>query len=268
MKNFNRRKLVQGLGGLLAGSLLSSQAISQTASHKHPIVLVHGGWQGSWVWKKLTPLLVTAGHRVYTPTLTGLGDRAHLTHPDLNLDAHIQDVLLFLEMEDLREVLLVGHSYAGFVISAVAERAANRLHSLVYLDAFVPENRKRVTDYLLPLERRQALIKAGQESGYVAPIPLQALGVSDAADLEWATPRLVKQAFATFDQPIRLTAPAGNGFPRSFIASTNPPSGSFGQFAEAIRNNPSWQFFELSTGHQAMISAPLELSRILLRLSS
>jgi pimeloyl-ACP methyl ester carboxylesterase len=109
---------------------------------------VHGAWHGGWCWEKVTPLLTAAGHRVYTPTLTGLGDRAHLARPDVNLDTHIQDVVAFLEMEDLRDVMLVGHSYAGMVISAVAERARPRLRSLVYLDAFVPENGKRMIDYI------------------------------------------------------------------------------------------------------------------------
>jgi pimeloyl-ACP methyl ester carboxylesterase len=173
-----------------------------------------------------------------------------------------------LEMEDLYDVVLVGHSYAGFVISAVAERAPERLHRLVYLDAFVPENGKRVTDYLLPKERREALIKAGRESGFVSPIPLEALGVSHPDDLEWATLRLVPQPFATLDQPIHLTSAAPSNQLHTYIACTNPPSGSFGQFADVIRGNPAWNFYELSTGHQAMLSTPLELSQILLEVSS
>jgi pimeloyl-ACP methyl ester carboxylesterase len=134
---------------------------------------------------------------VYTPTLTGLGDRAHLARPDVNLETHIQDVLVLLEMEDLREVMLVGHSYAGFTISAVAERARPRLRSLGYLDAFVPENGKTVIDYIPQPERRAAMAKSGRETGYVAPIPLKAFGVTREEDLAWANPRIIRQPFGS-----------------------------------------------------------------------
>lgn len=228
-----------------------------------PMVLVHGGWHGGWCWKKLTPLLTAAGHTVYTPTLTGLGDRTHLARPDVNLETHIQDVLAFLEMEDLRDVMLVGHSYAGFVISAVAERARPRLRSLVYLDAFVPGDGKSLIDYISQPERRAAMVKSGRATGYADPVPLKAFGVTREEDLAWANPRIVRQSFATFEQPIRLAQPAGSGLPRAFIACTNPASGTFDQFVALIKQDPSWKFYDLPTGHDAMITAPQELARIL-----
>lgn len=263
-----RRRLLSALGLLTLGAVASSCVAVQGAAPegstpRRPIVLVAGGWQGGWCWQKVTPLLSAAGHRVYTPTLTGLGDRAHLSQPTIDLEMHSQDLAAFLDMEDLQDVMLVGHSYAGFVISAVAERARARLHSLVYLDAFIPEAGKRVVDYLLPVERRQAIIEAGRQSGYVAPIPLTALGVTDESDLAWATPRLVNQPYGTFDQPIVLAAPAASGLPRSFIACTNPPSGSFGQFAALVKQDPSWRYHELATGHQAMMTMPRELAKLL-----
>ncbi len=270
MKESMSHQPYQSTSASLAETHLSDHVNSQTPSaNKRPIVLLHGGWQGGWVWKKLTPLLVAQGHSVYTPTLTGLGDRAHLAHTKIDLETHIQDVLTFLEMEDLHDVVLVSHSYSGFIISAVAERVRNRLHSLVYLDGFVPENGKRMTDYyILPVEIREAIIKTGRESGFMEPLPLEALGVSDASNLGWATPRVTKQPFATFDQPIRLVAPAASNLPRTYIACTISPSPTVGQFAKGVRDDPSWNFYELPTGHQAMMSAPLELSQILLEVSS
>jgi pimeloyl-ACP methyl ester carboxylesterase len=265
----NHSQNIKGVGNLPIKTLLSGQVSSQDFStKKRPIVLLHGAWQGGWVWKKLTPHLVAGGHSVYTPTLTGLGDRAHLAYRDINLETHIQDVLAFLEMEDLSDVVLVGHSYAGFVMSAVAERAGKRLHSLVYLDAFVPENGKRMTDYLKPKEIREATIKAGQGSGFMTPIPLEALGVSNPEDLEWGTPRLVPQPFATLNQPIHLTLTDSKKRPHTYIACTNPATALFTQFADVVRGDPQWNFYELSTGHQAMMSTPLELSQILLEVSS
>ncbi|MEZ4730025.1 MAG: alpha/beta fold hydrolase [Caldilineaceae bacterium] len=123
-----RRRLLSALGlltlGAVAGSCVAVQgAAPEGSTPRRPIVLVAGGWQGGWCWQKVTPLLSAAGHRVYTPTLTGLGDRAHLSQPTIDLEMHSQDLVAFLDMEDLQDVVLVGHSYAGFVISAVAERA-------------------------------------------------------------------------------------------------------------------------------------------------
>ena len=109
-------------------------------------VLVHGGWAGGWQWREVASLLRAAGHDVFTPTLTGLGERVHLASPDVGLDTHIQDILMVLEYEELRDVILVGYSYSGMVITGVAERAPERLAHLVYLDAYVP---RELTSLLL-----------------------------------------------------------------------------------------------------------------------
>lgn len=271
VRNPARRKVLAGAGVLALGALASGcttvQGTRPGGTARGPMVLVHGAWHGGWAWKKLTPLLVAAGHAVYTPTLTGLGDRAHLARPDINLDTHIQDVVALLEMEDLRDVMLVGHSYAGFVISAVAERAQPRLRSIVYLDAFVPENGKSLLDYIPQPERRAATAKTGRATGYVSPIPLKVFGVTREEDLAWANPRIVKQPFGTFEQPVQLSRPAASGLPRAFIAATNPAMGTFNQFAEVIKKDPSWKFYDLPTGHDAMITAPQDLARILQELA-
>src|SRR4029450_13175141 len=113
-------------------------------------LLVHGGWVGGWIWNRVAPILRKAGHDVFTPTLTGLGERAHLANPDIDLATHIQDVVSVLEFEDLKRVVLVGHSYGGMVITGVAERTAERLNHLVYLDAFVPRDGQSVADLVSP----------------------------------------------------------------------------------------------------------------------
>lgn len=145
---------------------------AQAAAARPPIMLVHGAWHGGWCWQRVASLLAQAGHAVYTPTLTGPGERSHLARPDIDLEGHARDLQAVFEMEDLRDVVLVGHSYAGFVISLLAERVADRLRQLVYLDAFVPEDGKCVLDYIQPAERRAALRSSGRETGYAAPVPL------------------------------------------------------------------------------------------------
>ena len=154
-------------------------------------LLVHGAWHGGWCWKRVTPLLRAAGHEVFTPTLTGLGERKHLMSPDIGLDTHVQDVVGVLEYEDLRDVILVGHSYAGMVITGVAGRTPERIAHLVYLDAFVPEDGKSLMDYQPP--EMAELFHEGTRTegeGYKLPavIPPEVFGVTGEADLAWLRP--------------------------------------------------------------------------------
>jgi pimeloyl-ACP methyl ester carboxylesterase len=259
----SRRSLLQTSAWAGAAALASAAcATTAPAAPRSPFVLVHGAWHGGWCWRKLTPLLRAAGHEVYTPTLTGLGDRAHQSNVNVGLQTHVQDLVALLEMEDLRNLTLVGHSYAGFLIGSVAARARTRVRQLVYLDAFVPEAGKRLVDYLLPLPRRQALMQHGETTGFVPPLPLPALGVTDAEDLAWATPRLAPQPYATYNQPALDLPPTD--IPLNFIACTQPASGSFVQFAERVRQDSRWRFHDLPTGHNAMVIAPQALARVLL----
>ncbi len=262
-----RRACLLAAGAALAGtSAAACVSLADRAVARRPVdvVLVHGAWYGGWCWNRLRPLLEQAGCRVHTPTMTGLGDRAHLAAASVDLDLHVKDIQALLVQEDLRDVCLVGHSYGGFVISALARLERERLRSLVYLDAFVPQEGRRVIDYLLPLDRREAIVEAGTRTGSVAPIPPAAFGISDPADLAWIGARVVAQPFRTFTQPIGRLADAGDPLPRAYIACTRPASGSFGQFAQQVRADPSWRYRELSTGHMAMITAPQALAEALL----
>jgi pimeloyl-ACP methyl ester carboxylesterase len=137
------------VAALAAGPLLSLTNLVTLRAAPTTFVLVHGAWHGGWCWKKVTPLLRAAGHEVFAPTLTGLGERSHLLTRDVGLDTHITDIEQVLEYEDLRNVVLVGHSYAGMVITGVGDRAADRIGQLVYVDAFLPEHGKALTDYSL-----------------------------------------------------------------------------------------------------------------------
>lgn len=258
----NRRALLAGGAAALAA------ATARAATPSRPIVLVHGAWHGGWCWQRVLPALHAAGHAVFTPTLTGLGERQHLARPDINVDQHALDLEMMLEMEDLHDVVLVGHSYAGFPISLLAERVPERLGRLVYLDAFVSENGRSLLDYIEPSARRATMLAAARSNGYVAPLPLAAFGVTRPEDVAWAQPRLAPQPLATLSQPIRLARPAGNGLPRSFIACTQPESGPFGQFAERLRQEPGWQVQELASGHDAMITDPLPLADLLIRIAA
>ena len=160
-------------------------------------VLVHGGWAGGWQWREVASLLRAAGHEVFTPTLTGLGERVHLASPDVGLDTHIQDILMVLAYEELRDVILVGYSYSGMVITGVAERAPERLAHLVYLDAYVPRDGESLLDMLGP-DAAAFIEQAAQAHGDGWRIP------HDPPDAPRRTPHPLK----TGQQPVSLTNPA------------------------------------------------------------
>ena len=167
-------------------------------------VVCHGAWSAAWAWKKVRPLLRAAGHEIFTPTYTGLGERAHQVARSINLETHIGDVLAVLDCEDLRDVVLVGHSYGGMVATGVADRAAERIAKLVYLDAFVPENGQSVFDMLPAQERtrRQEAARAEGDGWLLPPNPPPS--DTSAEDIAWITPRRRWQPIGTFAQPLVL----------------------------------------------------------------
>ena len=233
-------------------------------------VLVSGGWHGGWCWWKVAPLLRAAGHEVYTPTLTGLGERVHLGTPETDLDTHIQDVVGLLECEELTGVILVGHSYAGMVIPGVADRVTARLRHLVYLDAFVPAAGQSGVDLLPGAEARFRAAADAHGDGWLVPPPDPAgWGITDEADLRRMRAHLVGHPLATILQPLRLAQPAGAGLPRTYIycAEKAAPDASTA-IAARLRDDPTWRYRELSTGHEAMITMPRELADVLMEVAA
>src|SRR5262249_13203104 len=189
--------------------------------------VVHPACFGGWCWSKTVPLLRAHGHDVYAPTLTGLGERAHLVHPEIGLATHIEDVVNVLEFEDLRRVILVGNSSGGMVITGVLERIPERIAHVVYLDAFVPEDGQSLVD-LLPVDRRQAmkdLVKAEGQGWLLtrfAPLPPHRIvrdiwGVTSDDDASWTLQRLRPTPFRHFTDPIKRTNPAVVDVARTFI---------------------------------------------------
>lgn len=229
-------------------------------------VLVHGAWHGGWCWIKVTRLLTDAANTVYTPTLTGLGERAHLARPEIDLETHIQDVVAVLETEELRNVVLVGHSYAGMVISGVAARAEKRIERLVYLDAFVPDAGQALLSFLPP-ELAESVRKAAQTDGEgwrIPPFPPERFGVTSQRDTEWLQRHLVPQPLRTFEQPLASAPPPPSKIPRTYVYCSKPATGTFDQFAERFREDRKWRFHDVKTGHDAMVTAPGEIAKILM----
>lgn len=230
-------------------------------------VLVHGSFGGGWVWQKVTPLLRAAGHEVYTPRLTGLSDRSHLLDCGVDLTTHITDVAGLLFYEDLSDVVLVGHSYAGMVITGVAAKVPERLGLLVYLDAYVPEAGQSEVD-LWPEEWQETILAdeaAGR--GLREPPSPAMLGITDPELADWMTARMTPHPLTTYTEP----APAGNAksaaLPRVFVyCSGGPITHVFVPFYQKAKA-AGWEVRELAAGHAVMFTAPREVAELLTKLA-
>ncbi|MFK0292802.1 alpha/beta fold hydrolase [Streptomyces sp. NPDC090442] len=237
-------------------------------------LLVHGAWHGGWCWERVVPLLEAAGHRVFAPSLTGYGDKVHLAGPEVGLDTHVDDVARLITAENLNDVILVGHSYAGLVISSAANRISQRIAHLVYLDAMVPKDGESAAD-VQPAVRQLIELAETSESGWrVPPMPEQPapfglFGVTEPADVAWLRGMLSDQPVRCLQQPVRLDNPAANAIPRTHIHNVGAtPAGIPRRPVPAIQpNGTPAQVWELPTGHDCMITMPTELSELLLKLA-
>ncbi|MCP5144129.1 MAG: alpha/beta hydrolase [Gammaproteobacteria bacterium] len=228
------------------------------------ILIVHGAWSAGWAWKKMRPLIAGAGHRLWTPTMTGLGERQHLAHPDIDLNTHIKDITTLLTMEDLRDVVLVGHSYGGIVATGVADRARERIAQLIYLDAYVPADGQSALDLASPATaaRHQAVATKEGDGWRVTPNPLPDDTSED--DAQWAAPRRVAQPLKTLSTPLQLIA-GPLTVKRSYILCTRNPA--FSSFGAAART-AGWTYRELDASHNPHITMPQTLAAMLLDLAA
>jgi pimeloyl-ACP methyl ester carboxylesterase len=235
----------------------------QTAARRCDIatfVLVHGGFCGGWIWHDVSSLLRSAGHDVFTPSLTGMGDRVHLAQPDTDLDTHIQDIVMVMSYEDLRDVILVGHSYAGMVITGVAEKVPERLAHIVYFDAFVPQDGQSFFD-MVGEEGTAEIRKAADADGDGWRVPSP----------DWDS-RLTDQPLKTALQPVRVENANATNLPRTFIHCTQRrenmgmPGIPIIRAAKEIKEDKGWRYRELDRGHLAHLEAPREVTELLLEL--
>jgi len=225
-------------------------------------VLVHGAWHGAWCWKKILPGLWAAGHRAFPVTLTGTGERAHQLSPDITLRMHVDDVAAIVESEELQRAILVGHSYAGMLITAVADRMPDRIARLVYLDAVVPhpgESWSRTHPPQTQAQRREAIAKTGS----IPPADPGLFGLS-GEDAAWVARRQRPHPGGVYDDSLHFDAARVAALPRTFIDCNAPALATIAVMRERVRKEPDWQVHEIATGHDAMISAPGELLRLLL----
>jgi len=230
-------------------------------------VLVHGGGHGGWCYRFVAKLLRAKGHEVHTPTLTGLGERSHLLSPAVDLNLHITDVVNLLKFEDLRDVILVGHSYGGMVITGIADRAADRIGHLVYLDAATPVNGQSLVDVAGPImaaARKGAWLIDGMEV-LLHPNgdPTDFFGVTDAAQIAWMKPKLTPHPWKCYEQRLNLTNEIALWkIPQTHIVCTGTVPG---RDVAALTKRAQGRFWTIDTGHDLMITEPEKVAEMLLR---
>jgi pimeloyl-ACP methyl ester carboxylesterase len=234
-------------------------------------VLVHGGAHGGWCYQKVARSLRAAGHEVHAPTLTGLGERSHLVSADVDLDLHIRDVTAVLHYEDLRDVILVGHSYGGMVITGVADRAADRIGRLVYLDAANPRNGQSLVDVSGPII--EAVRPAGRVVDGVELVLLPSAddarlyGVTDPDDQAWMAERLTGHPWQCFEQKLELENEAALGaIPQYHIVCTSTLATRDPELMDKARADG--RLWDIDTGHDLMITEPEAVTDALLQVAA
>lgn len=239
--------------------------VGSTTRSKPVFVLVHGAWHGGWCWRRVSERLTGAGYRVFAPTLTGLGDRAHLLSPAIGLETFVADLAAVLEAEELEDVVLVGHSFAGAVISGVADRMADRIRHLVYLDALLVGGGESPFDQVAPevaTARREAAFRSSGGLSLPAPAP-ESFGVTDPADIAWLSRRLTPHPLKSYEDRLMLRGALGAGLPATYVACADPPFATLSRSLARARAMPGWRVRELATGHDAMVTAPAETAALL-----
>jgi pimeloyl-ACP methyl ester carboxylesterase len=240
-----------------AASFLANETILATGQmRKHAFVLVHGAWFGAWVWRDVASGLREMGHVVTTPTLTGIGERRHLGDGSTDLSKHIEDVALHVEMEDLRDIVLVGWSYGGLVIGGVLPRIEHRIKSMVYLDAFLPEPGKAIIDSY-PSDRRSGMEVHRRDNTPVPPLPLAFLGVTEQPLIDFITPRLSPQPWRTFCEPFKRIS-EGREVPTRYIRCALHRYDPFDIALERMKADPRVQTGTIQTGHTCALTDPNE----------
>lgn len=234
-------------------------------------VLVHGAWHGGWAYRDTAGLLRKLGHTVFSPTLTGSGERAHLNDQTVTLETHVRDVLGTIEAEELTDVVLVGHSYSGIVITGVADRVPERIRSLVYIDAFVPGDGQSLNALIklsLPPDAAAMFLKAFYDSarkdacGMMSPIPAVLFGIEER-NRGWVDRRCVAQSLATFEMPVFLSGAHEKIARRTYILANGWDPSPYRYFARQCEGQPGWRVETVESSHDVMIDHPDVLARLL-----
>lgn len=244
------------------------------ANASKTFVLAHGSWHGGWCWKRVADRLRAKGHAVFTPSFTGMGDRAQLLSPDITIDTFVQDLVQVIISEELTDILLVGHSVGGVPIFGVADRLPERIVQLVYLDSVVVESGNSAFSYYPQAEVEDRINAAERAtSGLAVPVPqplpmVWGIGKEGDPDHDWVQRRLSPHPLRTYTTPLTLRAPVGNGLIRTYVHSTRPSHPALEASRQLVRSWLGWRWIELATPHNSMITHPDDVVSLLLALTA
>jgi pimeloyl-ACP methyl ester carboxylesterase len=229
-------------------------------------VLVHGAWHGGWCWRRVADLLQAKGHKVFTPTLTGLGDRSHLLRAGINVSTHVTDIVNVMKWERLAGVVLCGHSYGGMVIAGVAEQMADKIASIVFLDAFVPQNGDAMAT--LTSQAVRDTLKAAAERGDlgVPPRPAAAFLVNEK-DQVWVDAMCVPQPIGTMTEVLKLTGATNKIGKKAYVRAGRYPNPGFDAALAHVKADKAWRTYDVPCGHDVMVDMPELLTEILLEVA-
>jgi pimeloyl-ACP methyl ester carboxylesterase len=260
LSNITRRGMI---GGLAAGAaVISSETFvtdARAQSTRKTFVLVPGAFCGAWCWRRVSDRLEKQGHKVYSLTLTGLGDRSHLLSKDINLDTHITDIANVVEWEDLVDICLVAWSYGGFPASGALERIGNRVSSIVWVDALKPSDGRSFRDEV-PFQVEDGAISRP------APKAVPPTAFSDAKDAVWFLSKVTPQPIGTWLQPVKLSGARERVAKKTYIRLPKYPLTTLDKAFAECKADKSWTVFENTTsGHSVMINEPEWLTGVLLQ---
>ena len=236
-------------------------------NNKPHFLLIHGAWHGGWVWNEISEILRYQRYSVSTPTLTGLGEKKHLLSSKITIETFIEDVVNHIIFENLNNIILVGHSFAGSVISGVADRLKDRIQKLIYFDAMILIDGQKPFD-ITPKETVEQRIELAKKFGNNISIPApsaDAFGVFDIKKSLLLEEKLTPHPLSAFQSKLILKNEVGNGIPLSYIFCKKPIYKSLESSREVVRKM-KWPIFELNAGHDAMLTHPKETLNLLMKI--
>jgi pimeloyl-ACP methyl ester carboxylesterase len=255
MSDFSRRRILtsaaSAVAATAAGQTLSGTANAQTA--KSTFVLVPGAWHGAWCYRRVADLLMAKGHKVHALTLTGLGDRVHLASDAVNMDTHVADIVNFVQWEGLNNFVLVGHSYGGLPITGAADQIGDKVSSIVYLDAFIPEDGQSMADIIKrPLPSTRS----------APPFPAKAFKINEK-DEAWVNEKMTPQPINTYTQKMKVAGAYKKVAKKTYVRSLRFDNPAFQVVYEALKQDAAWKTYTVDCGHDMMLDKPEEIAGIL-----
>jgi pimeloyl-ACP methyl ester carboxylesterase len=262
-----RRTLLGAAGAVGAAAMVSQTRTAMAQTDGRTFVLVHGAWHGGWCWRRVADRLTANGHKVFTPTMTGLGERSHLLDGKIGLDTHITDIVNVIKWEGLSDIVLVGHSYGGFIITGVAERVPGAISSIVFLDAFVPENGQSIGDTATQPTRDAIAAAVQRGDPTIKPVTAAVFRVNER-DRAWVDAMCTPHPIASLTDKVIATGARERIPKKTYIRAKGYPSMPFDGYQAQLTKVAEWRVHELPCGHDAMVDLPAELTELLVAAGS